>query len=97
MKWQGVLLNDQPNPKVNGKINIPNLSEENDLEEVDITVTVDESSDHSEQLKTFMYNIGRPKIREQLGKYISSLRKEYAEKVILPKKGDDQVNLNFSI
>jgi activator of HSP90 ATPase len=75
LKWQG----------------IPNLSEENDLDEIDITITVDESNDKSEILKQFMYNIGRVKIREQVGKYITSLKNDYAKNLILPKKDDAQV------
>jgi Activator of Hsp90 ATPase, N-terminal len=89
MKWEGTLNNAD---KIKGKINIPNLSEENDLDEIDITVTVDESNDTSEVLKQFMYKLGRAKIREQVGKYITSLKNEYAKNLILPKKRDgDQV------
>lgn len=91
LKWQGKLLNDtDPKAKVDGKITIPNLSEENDLDEIDITVTVDESNEKSELLKQFMYNLGRAQIRQQIGKYMSSLKSDYAKNLILPKK-DDQV------
>jgi activator of HSP90 ATPase len=90
LKWQGKILNDTDGAKYKGKITIPNLSEENDLDEIDITVTIDESNDKSEVLKQFMYNIGRVKIREQVGKYITSLKNDYAKNLILPKK-DAQV------
>jgi activator of HSP90 ATPase len=90
LKWQGKILNDTDGTKYKGKITIPNLSEENDLDEIDITVTIDESNDKSEVLKQFMYNIGRVKIREQVGKYITSLKNDYAKNLILPKK-DAQV------
>jgi activator of HSP90 ATPase len=91
LKWQGKILNDDDGKKYKGKITIPNLSEENDLDEIDITITVDESNDKSEILKQFMYNIGRVKIREQVGKYITSLKNDYAKNLILPKKDDVQV------
>lgn len=90
LKWQGQMLNDESKTKINGKITIPNLSEENDLDEIDITITVDESNEQSEVLKQFMYTVGRGKIREQIGKYITSLKNDYARNLILPKK-DDQV------
>lgn len=85
LKWSGRLLN---NSKVshNGKLTIPNLSEENNLEDVEITVTIDESNNESETLKQFMYNVGREKIRKQLGVYIKELKEEYSKNLILPKK-----------
>ena len=95
LKWQGTILNDEENTKYKGKITIPNLSEENDLDEIDITITVDESNDKSEILKQFMYNIGRVKIREQIGKYILSLKNDYAKNLILPKKDEVQVRIAF--
>lgn len=94
LKWQGRLLNEtDPKTKVDGKITIPNLSEENDLDEIDITVTVDESNEKSELLKQFMYTIGRTRIREQIGKYMSSLKNDYAKNLILPKKDEQVINL----
>lgn len=96
MKWQGQILNDEGAKKIDGKIAIPNLSEENDLDEIDITVTVNESNEKSEILKQFMYNIGRGKIREKIGEYIKSLKCDYAKNLILPKK-DDQVRRLFTL
>lgn len=92
MKWQGQILNDETKTKVSGKATIPNLSEENDLDEIDITVTVDESNDKSEIVKQFMYTLGRTKIREQIGKYMNSLKNDYAKNLILPKKDEVQVS-----
>lgn len=86
LKWSGRLLS---NSKLShkGKLTIPNLSEENDLDAVEITVTIDESNDESETLKQFMYNVGRDRIRQQLGTYIKELKEEYSRNLILPKKG----------
>ncbi|KAH8356943.1 hypothetical protein KR200_005627 [Drosophila serrata] len=88
LKWSGKLLK---NSKLShkGKLTIPNLSEENDLSDVEITVTIDESNDESETLKQFMYNVGRDRVRQQLGAYIRELKEEYSKNLILPKKGDD--------
>ncbi|EDW80345.1 uncharacterized protein Dwil_GK18713 [Drosophila willistoni] len=87
LKWSGRLLK---NSKLShkGKLTIPNLSEENDLDDVEITVTIDESNDESETLKLFMYNTGRDRIRHQLGVYIKELKEEYSKNLLLPKKGD---------
>jgi len=88
LKWSGKLLK---NSKLShkGKLTIPNLSEENDLADVEITVTIDESNDESETLKQFMYNVGRDRVRQQLGAYIRELKEEYSKNLILPKKGDE--------
>lgn len=92
MKWQGTILDDESKTKVNGKVFCPNLSEENDLDEIDISINVEESNEKSEVVKQFMYTVGRTKIREQIGKYMSSLKSDYAKNLILPKKDEAQVS-----
>ncbi|XP_058119477.1 activator of 90 kDa heat shock protein ATPase homolog 1 [Anopheles ziemanni] len=91
-EWNIVLLwtgrcNDE---EVTGKVSIPNLSEENDVDEVELTVSVDSSNPASEKLKLFMYNIGREKLRKQLDTYIRQLKADFAKGLILPKK--DELN-----
>ena len=34
LKWQGTILNDEEQEKIKGKITIPNLSEENTIDEI---------------------------------------------------------------
>uniref|UniRef100_A0A6B2E8C1 Putative activator of 90 kDa heat shock protein atpase log 1 n=1 Tax=Phlebotomus kandelakii TaxID=1109342 RepID=A0A6B2E8C1_9DIPT len=87
-KWRGVLPEDDT--PATGKITIPNLSEENDLEDIDVLVTADENDSRSDKLKEFMYNVGRGEIRELLGVYVKELREEFSKGMILPKK-DGQV------
>lgn len=89
LKWQGSLADGEPMYK--GKITIPNLSEENDLDDIDITISIDESCEESERLKQFMYNIGRPQIRSQIGVYLRELREEFSKGLILPKKDDPKI------
>lgn len=86
LKWKG-LVDDE---EVTGKVTIPNLSEENDMDEVELTVTVDNSNDATEKLKLFMYNVGRDKIRHQLATYVKELKQDFAKGLILPKKGDEE-------
>lgn len=89
MKWEGCLDDGEPMHK--GKVTIPNLSEENELDDIEITITTDESNDDSDRLKMFMYNIGRAQIRQQLGVYLRELREEFSKGLILPKKDDKAV------
>uniref|UniRef100_A0A2M4ANB2 Putative activator of 90 kDa heat shock protein atpase log 1 n=1 Tax=Anopheles triannulatus TaxID=58253 RepID=A0A2M4ANB2_9DIPT len=91
-EWNIVLLwagrcNDE---EVTGKVTIPNLSEENDVDEVELTVSLDSSNAASEKLKQFMYNVGREKLRKQLDTYIRELKADFAKGLILPKK--DELN-----
>ncbi|XP_050079622.1 activator of 90 kDa heat shock protein ATPase homolog 1 [Anopheles maculipalpis] len=91
-EWNIVLLwkgryNDE---EVTGKVTIPNLSEENDVDEVELTVSLDSSNPAAEKMKLFMYNVGRDKLRKQLDAYIRALKADFAKGLILPKK--DEVN-----
>lgn len=96
MKWEGRILNDEEATKIKGKISVPNLSEENSLEELEINITTEEYTDKSDILKKFMMEMGKPKIREQLGKYMEGLRSDYAKNLILPRKDEVQVGLDFA-
>lgn len=89
LKWEGCL--EEGGPTFKGKVNIPNLSEENDLDDIDIVVSIDESSEESERLKQFMYNVGRAQIRTQIGVYLRELREEFSKGLILPKKDEKVV------
>lgn len=94
LKWNGYLPGQEK--PCEGKINIPNLSEENDLDDVQIEITMNESTDESHKLKQFMYNVGRDHIRKQLGIYLKELREEFSKGLILPKK-DDIINKNNTV
>lgn len=87
LKWEG-RLEGEKSYLTEGKATIPNLSEENDIDEVEITIQIDESNELNERIKAFMYNIGRDKIREQLDKYVKTLKLDYSKDLILPSKDD---------
>ncbi|GBP80662.1 Activator of 90 kDa heat shock protein ATPase homolog 1 [Eumeta japonica] len=91
LKWEGRLAGGK-GELVKGEVQIPNLSEENDISEVDMTVTIKTSGEEAQRLKTFMHNLGRDVIRQQLKEYIRSLREEFSKGLILPKKGESTVN-----
>lgn len=88
LTWKGYLVGGDK--LIEGKINIPNLSEENDVSEVEIEVTLKESTPEGEIVKEFLHNHGKETIREQLGMYVSLLKEEFSKGMILPKKGDEE-------
>ncbi|CAH2255347.1 activator of 90 kDa heat shock protein ATPase homolog 1 [Pararge aegeria] len=87
LKWEGLLAGGTD--KIKGEVNIPNLSEENDVSEVDMTVTIKGSGDEAQRVKAFMHNVGKAVIRKQLEEYIRSLKEEFPKGLILPKKGEE--------
>ncbi|CAH2046624.1 unnamed protein product, partial [Iphiclides podalirius] len=89
LKWEGRLAGG--NDMVKGEVHIPNLSEENDVSEVDMTVTIKGSGEEAQRLKAFMHNVGKAEIRKQLEEYVRSLKQEFSKGLILPKKGETTV------
>uniref|UniRef100_A0A1B6E8U8 Activator of Hsp90 ATPase AHSA1-like N-terminal domain-containing protein n=1 Tax=Clastoptera arizonana TaxID=38151 RepID=A0A1B6E8U8_9HEMI len=85
ISWKGKV--DGSSNEIEGKINIPNLSEENEVSEVEVVISLKESSSEGDIIKDFLYHDGRDKIREKLAIYISSLKEEFSKGMILPKKG----------
>lgn len=60
--------------EIEGSIIIPNLSDENTVEEVVVDVTVTTNSSAAFSLKEMIRTSGANKIKEQLAKYIKSLQ-----------------------
>ncbi|KAG5895578.1 hypothetical protein JTB14_002340 [Gonioctena quinquepunctata] len=87
LKWEGQ-LKDGTDRKLSGQIKIPNLSEENDVSELDIQITVTDEDEEGTKLKNIMLNSGRDLIRSQLAKYLSGLKEEFSKGMILPKKDE---------
>uniref|UniRef100_A0ABD2X4J9 Activator of Hsp90 ATPase AHSA1-like N-terminal domain-containing protein n=1 Tax=Trichogramma kaykai TaxID=54128 RepID=A0ABD2X4J9_9HYME len=85
LKWSCPRKNSDKK-KIEGKINIPNLSEENEISEVDIEITLSDSSDEGEKVKHFLHTQGKNVIREKLQNYVSGLKQEFTKGMILPKK-----------
>jgi Activator of Hsp90 ATPase, N-terminal len=87
--------------EVKGKIDIPNLSEEHeDMADVDLDVSLTTKGPESELLKEMLRKgSGAAKLRETLGAYVTALKTEYSQGLILPKKGENgttTVNSNVS-
>lgn len=88
--WSGKLKSDST--KYKGKLDVPNLSEENDEEDLDVNVSVEDSSNTAYKVKEFMRCEGTKIIQKQLGEYIKCLKEEYSQGIILPTK-DNQLGV----
>ncbi|PIK42889.1 putative activator of 90 kDa heat shock protein ATPase-like 1-like [Apostichopus japonicus] len=82
LEWQGNLNGCET--KLSGKAEIPNLSDENDAEDVDVTITVKTNTEEANKLKDMMRKDGIKLIKEKLGDYIDSLKVEFSRGMILP-------------
>ncbi|XP_050429826.1 activator of 90 kDa heat shock protein ATPase homolog 1 [Adelges cooleyi] len=84
LSWKGFLSGSDK--QIEGSINVPNLSEENSISEIEINISLKESSNEGNIIKDFLYHQGRSKVRDQLEKYIKDLKEEFSKGMILPKK-----------
>lgn len=84
-EWKGSFKNGD---KVHrGKFTIPNLSEENSADEIEVNITADKDSTESYKLKQFMHKTGQKIIKEKMGEYIQGLTEEFSKGLILPTAG----------
>ncbi|XP_062616577.1 activator of 90 kDa heat shock protein ATPase homolog 1-like [Saccostrea cucullata] len=87
-EWSGKFKDSDK--KYKGKFEIPNLSEENDTDEIDFNVTVSNDSDEAFKLKEFLRKTGVTLVRQKMADYLNDLRHEYSKGVVLPTKGGQQ-------
>jgi len=66
-----------------GTFEVPNLSEEYQPKEVDVTFTLKDNN-KNEKLKDFARKEGLKRVREQLEKYLILLKEEFSQGLILP-------------
>lgn len=83
-EWKGKV--NGSDEEVKGALEIPNLSEENSAQEVDVEVSVESDDFNAEILKGMMRNKGTELVRQQLNKYMTALRDEFAKDMIKPSK-----------
>ncbi|KAM7376376.1 hypothetical protein PAMP_006117 [Pampus punctatissimus] len=69
--------------KYKGTIEVPNLSDENDMEDLDIGVSLNKDEPET-PLTSLMKTKGVEKIREVLGSYVGFLKSEFTQGMILP-------------
>jgi len=95
MKWKG----KTPDGTVcNGTLEIPNLSEEQDMEDIEVAVTL--TSDRTPE-RNKVKDIVRKKIaeliRQQLAKWFTLLKEEYAVNLVKPTKGKATVTAGVKV
>ncbi|KAK2176574.1 hypothetical protein NP493_655g01018 [Ridgeia piscesae] len=90
-KWKGKLAGSSE--MYDGQLEIPNLSEENDPEDIDVNVTVTTDDDEGHAIKDFLRSTGTRVIRQQIQKYIDDLKKEFSQGMILPTQTSNTHNV----
>ncbi|CAB4016270.1 activator of 90 kDa heat shock ATPase homolog 1-like, partial [Paramuricea clavata] len=98
MDWNGSLTDGDD--IIKGKIKIPNLSEENEPEDITIEISTNKDNDESYKLKQLLIKHGTSLIRDTVAKYIKELREEFSQGLVLPTKTTSnkmQANINMDI
>jgi activator of HSP90 ATPase len=91
IKFEGKKYGDGEK-EVTGAVKVANLSDENGPDDLDISVSSDDSS-----VKAMVRAIGVPLVRDKLKQYMESLRAEFAKDMILPtKNNNDSANVNVN-
>ncbi|XP_068195222.1 activator of 90 kDa heat shock protein ATPase homolog 1-like [Antennarius striatus] len=78
--WTGT---SQTGVKFKGTFDVPNLSDENDMDDLDISVSLDKDEPDT-PLKGLMRTAGAQKIRQALDHYVDALKTEFTQGMILP-------------
>jgi len=82
LSYKGTIAGSESEHK--GTIQIPNLSDENTADDLDIDIRAKGDSKNAEQLKHLIRKNGIKMCREKCQKYIDGLRKEYTDGMVLP-------------
>uniref|UniRef100_A0A914CWG5 Activator of Hsp90 ATPase AHSA1-like N-terminal domain-containing protein n=1 Tax=Acrobeloides nanus TaxID=290746 RepID=A0A914CWG5_9BILA len=67
-----------------GYLEIPNLSDENDADEIDVTLHLETQGPHEAEIRHLIRNEGLEFVRKQIGVYIRELKEEFSKGIILP-------------
>ncbi|OTF77706.1 activator of 90 kDa heat shock protein ATPase 1-like protein, partial [Euroglyphus maynei] len=91
--WTGVLNGDAT--EYSGKLEIPNLSEENSSDDITIDVSIDDTnSAQAEILKELVRTKGLHIVQDKMKQYIIALRDEFAKDMIKPTKLNESGSIN---
>ncbi|EDO36786.1 predicted protein [Nematostella vectensis] len=83
LEWSGMYIVSVM-PKLH--LEIPNLSEENEIHEVDVNVSTNKDTKEGDKLKAIMRTVGVKLIRQRLADYVHQLKTEFIQGMILPSK-----------
>ncbi|KAI6237051.1 Activator of Hsp90 ATPase [Aphelenchoides besseyi] len=67
----------------NGVLEIPNLSDENQADEIDVNITIETLGPHKDELYHILNTDGKTFIQKQIGVYIRELKEEFSKGLIL--------------
>jgi len=95
LKWKAK-LNNTEGDRIDGTIEIPNLSDENGIDDLDITFQTDSRGENADLLKQVLRTEATEKVQGQLAKYIQALKDEFTQGMILPKKDSSMSSVNAS-
>ncbi|XP_067421537.1 activator of 90 kDa heat shock protein ATPase homolog 2-like isoform X2 [Emydura macquarii macquarii] len=82
LSWKGTMK--ESGEKHKGSVEIPNLSEENEVDDTEISVS--KKKGDGDELKDLMRTEGASKVREALRDYLKALKTEFTLGMILPTK-----------
>uniref|UniRef100_A0A915KUH3 Activator of Hsp90 ATPase AHSA1-like N-terminal domain-containing protein n=1 Tax=Romanomermis culicivorax TaxID=13658 RepID=A0A915KUH3_ROMCU len=80
--------------KITGRIEIPNLSDENSADEVEVNVKMDANDQDSFAVKEVVRKKFSALVKQALAVYIKQLKEEYSKTLILPTKQDLNATIN---
>lgn len=80
------------NDKITGKIEIPNLEQQEPIEDVSIDYSQETPKSTNTQYYNFFKSQVRPFVREKLGMYVQMLTKEYSKGLVLPTTSKSNTN-----
>eukprot|EP00051_Salpingoeca_urceolata_P011071 m.136463 g.136463 ORF g.136463 m.136463 type:complete len:346 (+) comp16973_c0_seq3:340-1377(+) len=82
LKWKGTTADGDD---VNGTIEIPNLSDENDIDEIDVQVSLKSAeTPESRKVKDLVRKKGATIIQDQLSKWLKAFKEDYTKGMVLP-------------
>ncbi|XP_072491575.1 activator of 90 kDa heat shock protein ATPase homolog 2-like isoform X2 [Notamacropus eugenii] len=82
LSWKGTIK--ESGAKHRGSVEIPHLSEENEVDDTEVNVS--KKKGDGDSLKDLMKTAGVPKVREALENYLKALKTEFTTGMILPTK-----------
>uniref|UniRef100_A0A4X2L1V1 Activator of Hsp90 ATPase AHSA1-like N-terminal domain-containing protein n=1 Tax=Vombatus ursinus TaxID=29139 RepID=A0A4X2L1V1_VOMUR len=82
LSWKGIIK--ESGAKHRGSVEIPHLSEENEVDDTEINVS--KKKGDGDSLKELMKTAGVAKVREALENYLKALKTEFTTGMILPTK-----------
>ena len=90
LEWKGKCYGKDT--EIKGSIEIPNLSDENEAHEVDVTMSCKATSKEADLLLGLMKRRGVDEVQKKIQEYMRLLRQEYAKDLILPTKDTKQAS-----